>query len=291
MRATRPAATRNITAVTTNIVSTLVVATTSPPMAGPMRKARLSIVLEAPLAAVSSPGCEVSEGSQASWAGRNTHPTSGIRVASTSTTHAGASTTSATTAATTSTDRTTVDTSSTALRDSRSTTEAPRVSRRRSAPAAPPPTGRRAGPRPRGRPTRSPRSRTPSRPRAMRRGRAACGAATASGRPHAAPARCRRAQRGPTGAARRGPGSPPPQQPLRPRDIRPSMIQGASGVSQWPDRAIDSGERACARRAARAGRVPDYGCASSSRSPIGACPVTRRTSPVTPSTSPAAIAV
>ena len=89
MRATRPAATRNITAVTTNIVSTLVVATTRPPMAGPMRKARLSIVLDAPLAAVSSPGCEVSDGSQASWAGRNTHPTSGVRVASTRTTHAG----------------------------------------------------------------------------------------------------------------------------------------------------------------------------------------------------------
>ena len=125
MRATSPAATRNITAVTTNIVSTLVVATTRPPMAGPMRKARLSIVLDAPFAAVSSPGCDVSEGSQASWAGRNTHPTSGTIVASTSTTQAGASTTSATTAATTRPDRTRVDTSSTALRDRRSTTEAP----------------------------------------------------------------------------------------------------------------------------------------------------------------------
>ena len=112
--------------MTTNIVSTLVVATTSPPIAGPMRKARLSMVLDAPLAAVSSPGWDVSEGSQASWAGRNTHPTSGASVARTSTTQAGASTTRATTAAATSPARTRVETRRTALRERRSTTVEPK---------------------------------------------------------------------------------------------------------------------------------------------------------------------
>ena len=126
IRATSTAEARNITVVTTNIVSTLVVATTRPPIAGPTRNARLSIVLEAPLAAVSSAGWSVREGSQASWAGRKTQPTSGASVARTRTTHVGASRTRATTAAATRAARTSVDTRSTPLREIRSTTELPR---------------------------------------------------------------------------------------------------------------------------------------------------------------------
>ena len=49
-------------------------ATSSAPRAGPRKKARLSIVLEAPLAAVSSSGRRVSDGIQAICAGRNTQP-------------------------------------------------------------------------------------------------------------------------------------------------------------------------------------------------------------------------
>ena len=226
MRATRPAATRNITAVTTNIVSTLVVATTSPPMAGPMRKARLSIVLEAPLAAVSSAGCGSARAARRLGGPKTTRragPGSRAR-------------------------------------------GRPTRGRRPAAPRPPPrraPTDqggheqhalarKRVDERgPEGVATAISASRTPAH-------RATLGALALAVGPdghrgqvllvahercgegglHAAQRRLPedRTQRSPgvaeRGAARPalsvgGPGSPPPQQPLRPRDIRPSMIQGA----------------------------------------------------------------
>ena len=64
-----------MTALRRKTTCTLVVVTSSAPKAGPRKKARLSIVLDAPLAAVSSSGRRVSDGIQAICAGRKTQPT------------------------------------------------------------------------------------------------------------------------------------------------------------------------------------------------------------------------
>ena len=53
-----------------NTVSTFVVASNSPPSAGPMKLPTLTIVLVATFAAVSSSGVRASDGSSAAWAGQ-----------------------------------------------------------------------------------------------------------------------------------------------------------------------------------------------------------------------------
>ena len=57
-------------------------ASNSPPSAGPAKKPTLSIVLEATLAAVSSPESRASFGKSAAWAGRNGVPASDVTIAS-----------------------------------------------------------------------------------------------------------------------------------------------------------------------------------------------------------------
>ena len=88
---TRTADSRKVAALRRKTTSTLVVDTSSAPSAGPTKKARLSMVLDAPLAAVSSSGRRVSDGIQAIWAGRKTQPMSESSVATTRMTAAGAS--------------------------------------------------------------------------------------------------------------------------------------------------------------------------------------------------------
>ncbi len=87
---TRNADSTKVAALSRNTTSTLVVVTRRAPRAGPTKKARLSMVLEVPLAAVSSSGREVSDGIHAIWAGRKTQPTTESRVATTSTAPTGA---------------------------------------------------------------------------------------------------------------------------------------------------------------------------------------------------------
>ena len=108
------------------------------------------MVLEVPLAAVSSSGREVSDGIHAIWAGRKTQPTTESSVATTSTTPAGASITRQTVATTASPARSTSLAMSTVLRGSRSAStepmgEAKAMSSRRTAPQTP---TRRAPPTP-----------------------------------------------------------------------------------------------------------------------------------------------
>ena len=62
-----------------------------PPKAGPTKKARLSIVLEVPFAAVSSSGVLTRFGSSAATAGRKGAATRAVHVARTNTTITGAS--------------------------------------------------------------------------------------------------------------------------------------------------------------------------------------------------------
>ena len=91
MPETRNAERRKVAALRKKTVGTFVAVTSSAPSAGPMKNARLSMVLEAPFAAVSSAGLLVSDGIQAIWAGRKTQPTRAARVATTRTDQVGAS--------------------------------------------------------------------------------------------------------------------------------------------------------------------------------------------------------
>ena len=77
----------------------------SAPMAGPRKKARLSMVLEAPLAAVSSSGVLARDGIHAICAGRNTQPMSELSVASARIASVGASSAMSAAAMLTSTER------------------------------------------------------------------------------------------------------------------------------------------------------------------------------------------
>ena len=89
---TRTAETTKVAALRRKTVWMFVTLMSSAPRAGPRKKARLSIVLEAPLAAVSSSGVLARDGIQAICAGRKTQPMSEISVASTRIDSVGAST-------------------------------------------------------------------------------------------------------------------------------------------------------------------------------------------------------
>ena len=78
-----------VSALTAKTAATSATASRNPASAGPTKNARLSTVLETPLAAVSSSGVFTSDGVSASCAGRKAVPTIGERVASTKTTAAG----------------------------------------------------------------------------------------------------------------------------------------------------------------------------------------------------------
>jgi hypothetical protein len=70
MRLTSAADQTSVPAATKNTTGMLVVASSTPPSAGPRKMPTLSMVLEATLAAVSSSGLLASDGSRAAWAGR-----------------------------------------------------------------------------------------------------------------------------------------------------------------------------------------------------------------------------
>ena len=91
IRLTSAADHRNVRALNTTTTGTPIAVTRRPPIAGPTKKARLSMVLAVPFAAVSSSGVFTSFGVRAATAGRNGAPTRGARVASTNTVHDGAS--------------------------------------------------------------------------------------------------------------------------------------------------------------------------------------------------------
>ena len=65
---------RNVPAVTKNTTPASLAASNRPPSAGPTKLPRLSIVLRATFAAVSSSGVRASSGSAADSAGRNAVP-------------------------------------------------------------------------------------------------------------------------------------------------------------------------------------------------------------------------
>ena len=117
---TRTAETTNVTTLTIRTVWMFVTLMRSAPSAGPTKKARLSMVLEAPLAAVSSSGVLARDGIQAIWAGRNTQPMRELSVASARIDSVGAPTAMSAAAMLTRTERVRSEPMSTALRGSRS---------------------------------------------------------------------------------------------------------------------------------------------------------------------------
>ena len=142
MPETRNAERRKVATLRKKTVGTLVAVTSSAPSAGPMKNARLSMVLEAPFAAVSSAGLLVSDGIQAIWAGRKTEPPRAARVATTRTDQVGASTSTRTAATATRQARTRSEPMRIALRGRRSASDEPSgaataMSRRRIAPQMP----------------------------------------------------------------------------------------------------------------------------------------------------------
>ena len=142
MPETRNAERRKVATLRKKTVGTLVAVTSSAPSAGPMKNARLSMVLEAPFAAVSSAGLLVSDGIQDIWAGRKTEPPRAARVATTRTDKVGASTSTSTAATDTRQARTRSEPMRIAFRGRRSASDEPSgaataMSRRRIAPQMP----------------------------------------------------------------------------------------------------------------------------------------------------------
>ncbi len=83
MRVSTSADQTKSTAVSAKTAPMLVMATSTPPSAGPTKKAALSIVVDAVFAAVSSAGERASAGRSAACAGANAVPASAAQTAST----------------------------------------------------------------------------------------------------------------------------------------------------------------------------------------------------------------